>query len=141
MAPRRVPPLHVRIGRKAAHGLDTRALHHARKACRRERRPPLAGEDEQQLGILLPLQLAQGPQFTPATGWVAGVPFLGPADVQDGAGKIDLIPTQVDKLGRPADRGERRQGSSAVSLCPHRLALAVSISRSTSAPVRCSLSQ
>ena len=27
--------------------------------------------------------------------------LLGPADVQDGLGEIDLIPTQVDKLGRP----------------------------------------
>ena len=34
-------------------------------------------------------------------GWVARHAFLGPAYVQDGVGEIDLIPTQVDKLGRP----------------------------------------
>ena len=27
--------------------------------------------------------------------------LLGPADVQDGVGEIDLIPTQAYKLGRP----------------------------------------
>ena len=54
---------HVRMSRKAQLGLDTSALHHARKACRRERRAPLAGEYERRLGILLPLQLAQGPHF------------------------------------------------------------------------------
>ena len=37
---------HVRMSRKARLGLDAGALHHARKACRGERRPPLAGEHE-----------------------------------------------------------------------------------------------
>jgi hypothetical protein len=43
-------------------GSLTSALHHARKACRRERRPPLAGEHEWRLGILLPLQLRRAPR-------------------------------------------------------------------------------
>ena len=92
---------HVRMGRKAELGLDTSALHHARKACRRERRPPLAGEHERRLGILLPLQLAQGPHFIADNGMGRRRALLGPADVQDGVGEIDLIPTQVYKLGRP----------------------------------------
>ena len=68
-------------------GLDTSALHHARKACRRERRPPLAGEHERRLGILLPLQLAQGPHFIADNGmgetdcsvlqWLAPTSFIG----------------------------------------------------------------
>jgi len=72
---------HVRMSRKAQLGLDTSALHHARKACRRERRPPLAGEHERRLGILLPLQLAQGPHFIADNGMGGRRALLGPADV------------------------------------------------------------
>jgi len=36
---------------------------------------------------------------SPTTGWVARRALLGPPDVQDGMGEIDLIPTQVYKLG------------------------------------------
>ena len=52
------------MSRKAQLGLDTSALHHARS--RRERRPPLAGEHELQLGILLPLEPTQSANFAPA---------------------------------------------------------------------------
>ena len=87
---------HVGVSLEAQLGLDTSALHHARKACRRERRSPLAGEHERRLGILLPLQLAQSPHFIADNGMRGRRALLRPADVQDGVGEIDLIPTQVD---------------------------------------------
>ena len=53
-------------------------------------------------------------------------------------GEIDLIPAQVCKLGRPqaVAEGDKDHGG-----IPERLTLAASISRSTSAPVRCSLGE
>ena len=80
------PPDDVGVSLEAELGLDTSALHHARKACRRERRPPLAGEHERRLGILLPLQLAQGPHFIADNGmgsrlfvlqWLGATSFRG----------------------------------------------------------------
>ena len=56
-------PEHVGVSLEAQLGLDTSALDHARKTCRRERRPPLAGEHERRLRFLFTLQLAQGPHF------------------------------------------------------------------------------
>ena len=43
----------------------------------------------------------QGPHFIADNGMGGRRALLGPADVQDGVGEIDLIPTQVYKLGRP----------------------------------------
>ena len=51
-------------------------------------------------------------------GWVAGVPFLGPAYVQDGVGEIDLIPTQVDKLGRPQAVAEGHKDHGGIPVTP-----------------------
>jgi hypothetical protein len=65
---------HVRMSWKAQLGLDTSVLHHARKACRRERRPPLTGEHEWRLGILISLQPAQGPHFIADNGPVQQPP-------------------------------------------------------------------
>ena len=82
------PPDDVGVSLEAELGLDTSALHHARKTCRRERRPPLAGEHERRLGILLTLQLAQGPHLVATDGMGARHAFLGPTNVQDGMGEI-----------------------------------------------------
>ena len=109
---------HVGVSRKAQLGLDTSALHHARKACRRERRPPLAGEHERRLGILLPLQLAQGPHFIADNGMGGRRALLGPAYVQDGVGEIDLIPTQVYKLGRPQTVAEGDKDHGGIPVTP-----------------------
>jgi hypothetical protein len=79
---------HVRMSRKAQLGLDPSALYHARKACLRERRPPLAGERERRLGILLPLQLAHCPHFIAENRMGGRRTLLGPADVKDGVGEI-----------------------------------------------------
>ena len=38
---------------------------------------------------------------SPRIGCVAGVPFLGPANVQGGGLEVDLIPAQIDKLTDP----------------------------------------
>jgi hypothetical protein len=48
-------PEHVRVNLQGEPDSLASALHHARKACRRERRPALAGEHERRLGILLAL--------------------------------------------------------------------------------------
>ena len=48
-------------------------------------------------------------------GWHA---FLGPADVQDGMGEIDLIPTQVYKLGRPQTVAEGDEDHGAIPMTP-----------------------
>ena len=106
------------MSRKAFLGLDTSALHHARKACRRERRPPLAGEHERRLGILLPLQLAQGPHFIADNGMGGRRAPLGPAYVQDGVGEIDLIPAQVYKLGRPQAVAEGDKDHGGIPVTP-----------------------
>ena len=52
------------------------------------------------LGSCSPLQLAQGPHFIADNGMGSRSALLGPSDVQDGVGEIDL-PAQVYKLGRP----------------------------------------
>jgi hypothetical protein len=109
---------HVRMSRKAQLGLDTSALHHASKACRRERRPALAGEHERRLGILLPLQLAQGPHFIADDGMSGRRALLGPPYVQDGVGEIDLIPTQVYKLRRPQAVAEGDEDHGSVTMTP-----------------------
>ena len=62
--------------------------------------PPLAGEHERRLGILLPLQLAQGPHFIADNGMGGRRALLGPTNVQDGMGEIHLIPAQVREFGR-----------------------------------------
>ena len=109
---------HVRMSRKAQLGLDASALLHARKACRRERRPPLAGEHKRRLGILLPLQLAQGPHFVAGNGMRGRRTLLGPAYVQDGVAEIDLIPAQVYKLGRPQTVAEGDKDHGGIPVTP-----------------------
>jgi hypothetical protein len=61
--------------------------------------PPLTGEYEWRLGILIPLQLAQGPHFVAGNGMRGRRTLLGPAYVQDGMGEIHLIPAR-DALSR-----------------------------------------
>ena len=80
---------------KAELGLDASAFHHARKAACREWRVPLGREHERRFGILLPLQLAQGPHFIADNGMGGRRALLGPTNVQDGMGEIHLIPAQV----------------------------------------------
>ena len=44
--------------------------------------------------------------------------LLGPADVQDGVGEIDLIPTQVYKLGRPQAVAEGDKDHGGIPVTP-----------------------
>ena len=44
--------------------------------------------------------------------------FLGPTNVQDGVGEIDLIPTQVYKLGRPQTVAEGDKDHGGVPVTP-----------------------
>jgi len=64
-------------------------------------------------GDLKSCSLAQGPHFIADNGMGGRRALLGPADVQDSVGEIDLIPTQVDKLGRPqaVAEGDKDHGS------------------------------
>ena len=80
--------------------------------------PPLTGEYEWRLGILIPLQLAQGPHFIADNGMGGRRALLGPAYVQDGVGEIDLIPTQVYKLGRPQTVAEGDEDHGAIPMTP-----------------------
>ena len=92
MAPRRVPPLVAQNVRMGPESLTWPRHQHAPpcgKACRRERRPPLAGEHERRIGILLALQLAQGPQFIADNRMGGRRALLEPLNVQEGLGKID----------------------------------------------------
>jgi hypothetical protein len=52
---------------------------------------------------VLPLQLAQDPHFIADNRMGGRRALLEPPNVQDGVGEIDLIPTQVYKLGTTAD--------------------------------------
>ena len=91
----------VGVSLEAQLGLDASTLHHASKAACREWRVPLGREHERRLRFLLTLQLAQGPHLVATDGMGTRRALLGPPYVQDGVGEIDLIPTQVCKLGRP----------------------------------------
>ena len=44
--------------------------------------------------------------------------LLGPADVQDGVGEIDLIPTQVYQLGRPQAVAEGDKDHGGIPVTP-----------------------
>ena len=44
--------------------------------------------------------------------------LLGPADVQDGVGEIDLIPTQVYELGRPPAVAEGDKDHGGIPVAP-----------------------
>ena len=60
----------------------------------------------------------RGPHFIADNGMGSRRALLGPADVQDGVGKIDLIPTQVYKLGRPQTVAEGDEDHGAVTMTP-----------------------
>ena len=72
------------------------ALQQAGKALGRERHLALRGEHERRRWLLVPLEFAQSPQFAAAERVRAGRACLTPADVEVGAGEMDLIPAQVD---------------------------------------------
>ena len=80
--------------------------------------PPLAGEQERRLGLLFPLQLTQGPQVIADNGMGGRRALLGPPDVQDGVGEIDLIPAQVNKLGRPQTAAEGDKDHGGIPVTP-----------------------
>ena len=76
-------------------------LDHASEAGRGERRATLRREHEWRLGLLLALKPPQGSQFITDDRMRAGCTLLGPADVQRGRPKVDLIPSKVHQLGNP----------------------------------------
>ena len=62
--------------------------------------------------------------------------LLGPADVQDGVGEIDLIPAQVYKLGRPqaVAEGDKDHAGIPVHVC--RMGLEGVVSKRVDSPYR-----
>ena len=69
-------------------------------------------------GDLKSCSLAQGPHFIADNGMGGRRALLDPPDVQDGVGEIDLIPTQVDKLGRPQTMAEGNQDHGGIPVTP-----------------------
>ena len=64
------------------------------------------------------MQLAQGPHFIADNGMGGRRALLSPSDVQDGVGKIDLIPAQVYKLGRPQAVAEGDKDHGGIPVTP-----------------------
>jgi len=75
---------HVRVRLEAELRPDTSALNHPGETCGREWRPPLRGEHEGRLGVLLALEPPQSSQLVPNDRVRAGSAMLGPTDVQGG---------------------------------------------------------
>ena len=86
------------MNRKAQLGPDTSSIMRAKPAVVKDAPRSLVNTNGDSL-ILLPLQLAQGPQFIAHNRMGGRGALLEPPDVQDGVGEIDLNPTQVYKLG------------------------------------------
>ena len=61
---------------------------------------------------------AQCPHFIADNGMGGRRSLLGPAYVQDGVGAIDLIPTQVYKLGRPQAMAEGDKDHGGIPVTP-----------------------
>ena len=74
-------PQHVRVNLEGEPGSLASARQHAGKPCRSEGRAALGREHERRLGILLPLQPTQHPQFVADDGMRRRRAPLGPADV------------------------------------------------------------
>jgi hypothetical protein len=64
------------------------------------------------------LQLAQGPHFIADNGMGGRRALLGPPYVQDGVGEVDLIPTQIYKLGRPQAVAEGDKDHGGIPVTP-----------------------
>src|SRR5690348_4098696 len=81
-------------------------------------------------------ELAQRAAFPRRYRMHAGIPALGPANMQAPGGELDVVPAQCHQL-RGALRPWREATKIAVaSRCPERFCLAASMSRSTSRSVR-----
>jgi hypothetical protein len=130
-------PQHVRVDLEAKPGHLTSPLDHPGKSRRGEGRSALRGEHERRFGVLLTLQLPQRPHFIADNRMRGRGALLDPADVQDSAGEIDLVPTQVDQFAG-SEAVPVGTSTMVASRCPQRLLLAALISFSISASVRCS---
>ena len=87
---------HVRMHLEGHLGLDPGALDHLLQAGHGEGRAPLADEDEGRLGVAL--QRPQCPQFIAQQRMGAGLPALGPAQVQRAGLKLHVGPLQFAQL-------------------------------------------
>jgi len=90
---------HVRMHLEGHLGRDPGALDQLLQAGHGEGRAALADEDEGRLGV--PFERPQCPQFV-AQQWVrAGLPALGPAQVQGAGCELNVGPLQAAKLRSP----------------------------------------
>ena len=87
---------HVRMHLEGQLGLDPDPLDHLLQAGHGEGRPPLADEDEGRLGV--PLERPQRSHFIAQQRMRAGLPALGPAQVQSAGFKLHVAPLQFDHL-------------------------------------------
>jgi hypothetical protein len=91
-------PQHVRVGLEAKTRLSASALDHSSEASGAEGRSSLRSEHEGRLRLLLALKAPQGSQFIAEDRVGARRAPLDPAHVQRSRSKIDLIPSEVNKL-------------------------------------------
>jgi hypothetical protein len=94
-------PQHVRVGLEAQTRFSASPRNHAREACGAERRPTLRREHERRLGVLFALKAPQGSQLIPKDRMRARGAPLDPTNMQRSRSEVDLIPTEVNKLGGP----------------------------------------
>ena len=87
---------HVRMHLEGHLGLDPGPLDHLLQAGHGEGRAPLADEDEGRLGV--PLERPQRPHFIAQQRMGAGLPALGPAQVQGAGFKLHVAPLQFAHL-------------------------------------------
>jgi hypothetical protein len=92
-------PQHVRMSLEAQTRLNASTLNHAREASRAKGCPTLRREHEGRLGFLLALQAPEGSQFIAEYRMGAWRSPLNPAPMQCSRSEVDLIPTEVNKLG------------------------------------------
>ena len=92
-------PEHVRMGLEAQTRLSASPLNHACEASGAKGRSTFRSEDERRLRLLLALKAPQGTQFISQYRVSARGASLNPADVQRSRRELDLIPSEVNKLG------------------------------------------
>jgi hypothetical protein len=80
--------------------------------------PPLAGEQEPRIGILLALQLAQAPQFIADNRMGGRRALLEPPDVQDSVGGPPLPATTVSRCSKRATKTWAMTGAYLLNINP-----------------------
>jgi hypothetical protein len=109
-------PEHVAVNLEREAGALTDALYKPIEGVGRERPAALGGEHIPAVGIL-PVKLAQRPEFVTTNGVSRGLAVLRAADVERGvAAPFDLTPFEVANLARPQTMPKRDQDQRGVAV-------------------------